>query len=417
MTVDKNGIVYAVAKHFEPELYRSDDLGDSWTQMTINGLPVPTNPAEADFINMASIGTDLFAFHAERENNVMAIYKSTDGNNWFPLSSTPDNFFAVDLHVGESGLLYASGAFFNLPSDNHAKGIAYVSDDQGNTWQLIDTYNLGDYSDSYYVSVASLGDELLLSTINANVDQDFRVFTTLKPQTQSIDFQAIPSKTYGDATFEPVALVTGNSISITAAGATTITASQPGNSSFQVANSVEQLLTVNKATLDVTVINISRDEGESNPEFELNYEGWINGDNLDDLNVKPAASTLADLSSPEGTYAIMISGGVDNNYKFNYIEGILTVNKVKEVVTGLNDHATVTMKVFPNPVSDKLKLMPDQAGISGRVLIYNSTGAIIKNQKFSDQILEMDFNTYPDGIYLIKIISSERSTVHNVVKE
>ncbi|MDN5215161.1 MBG domain-containing protein [Fulvivirgaceae bacterium BMA12] len=434
MTIDENGIIYAVAKHVIPELYKSEDLGDSWTLITTNGFPVPTDPADGDFMNIASIGTTLFAFHTESENNVRAIYTSSDGVNWIALANTPDKFFAVDLHVSEGGLLYASGGIIDVPFGNNVKGIVYVSGDQGNSWQVIDTGSLGDYG-AIYFSIASIGSELLLSTTNANVDRDFKVFTTVKPQIQSINFGVLSSKTYGDPTFEPVAsttsglpieynsanpevaLVNGNSISINGAGVTTITASQPGNASFHAANNVEQLLTVDKATLNVTVVNVSRDEGEPNPVFELRYEGWVGGDDINDLDVIPIASTTADIPSDEGTYPITISGGMDNNYNFDYTAGILTVNNVEEVITALEKHSTTGIKIFPNPVSYKLKLIPGPSAISGLAIIYNSTGAIIKSIRFNGKALEMDFSAYPSGIYLLKIISADGSTVHQIVKE
>ena len=428
MAADENGIVYAISKHFEPEFYRSDDLGDSWTLITTNGFPVPANPADGDFLSIAAVGTKLFVFHIESENNVNAVYTSTDGTNWTVLGNTWEESYIVDMHVAENGFLYASGATL----DEGLKGFVYVSADQGNSWQLIDT---DDLNGTAYVSIATLGSELFLSEASDIINHEYQVYTTLKGLTQNIDFAALPSKTYGDTAFElsatassglpveyqssnpEVATVTGNSINIAGAGVTTITASQPGNASFQEAGSVEQQLTVDKATLSVGVTNVSRDKGEINPVFALVYAGWVNDDNVEDLDVVPTASTLADMSSPAGAYAISISGGMDNDYQFSYTEGILTVTDVEEVITGLEDYSTKIMEVFPNPVSGRLKLIPGQADVAGRVVIHNSAGAVIKNQKFGNRMLEMDFSSYPAGIYVIKVVSAGKFAVYRVVKE
>ena len=87
---------------------------------------------------------------------------------------------------------------------------------------------------------------------------------------QSITFEAITAKTFGEEPFalaatassgmtvnytssnEQVATISGNTITIKGAGETTITASQPGNGNYTAATSVAQLLTVNKASQSIT---------------------------------------------------------------------------------------------------------------------------------------------------------------------
>ena len=91
---------------------------------------------------------------------------------------------------------------------------------------------------------------------------------------QSITFNALSSKTYGDSSFSlsgsassglslsysssntGVATVSGSVVTIVGAGSTTITASQVGNSSYNAATSVSQALTVNKAsqTISFTIL-------------------------------------------------------------------------------------------------------------------------------------------------------------------
>ena len=87
---------------------------------------------------------------------------------------------------------------------------------------------------------------------------------------QSITFNALSSKTYGDSSFSlsgsassglslsysssntGVATVSGSVVTIVGAGSTTITASQVGNSSYNAATSVTQALTVNKASQTIS---------------------------------------------------------------------------------------------------------------------------------------------------------------------
>ncbi len=84
---------------------------------------------------------------------------------------------------------------------------------------------------------------------------------------QTIVFDALPARTYGDAPFDltatagpalavsyvssdpTVARVSGSTVTILMAGVTTITASQPGDANHNAANPVPQMLTVNAASL------------------------------------------------------------------------------------------------------------------------------------------------------------------------
>ena len=87
-------------------------------------------------------------------------------------------------------------------------------------------------------------------------------------------------------------------------------------------------LTVNKATLTVSVGNYTKYEDEENPEFVLSYNGFKFYQDASVLTKAPTAYCEARLWSPAGTYPITISGGEARNYDFNYKEGTLTVKSV-----------------------------------------------------------------------------------------
>ena len=67
--------------------------------------------------------------------------------------------------------------------------------------------------------------------------------------------------------------------------------------------------------------------GATNPSFTISYSGFVNGETAAVIDTPPTASTTAGLTSNAGTYPISPSGGTDNNYSFNYVNGTLTVNK------------------------------------------------------------------------------------------
>jgi hypothetical protein len=88
---------------------------------------------------------------------------------------------------------------------------------------------------------------------------------------------------------------------------------------------VKGTLTIEKAPLTVSVGNYSREQGQDNPDFVLTYQGWKNGESESVLLSKPVATTTATENSAMGDYPITISGGQAQNYKFEYVDGVLTV--------------------------------------------------------------------------------------------
>ncbi len=84
-------------------------------------------------------------------------------------------------------------------------------------------------------------------------------------------------------------------------------------------------LTVEKAPLLAYVDNYSREFGEENPVFVIQYDGFRNNDTEECLEVVPVASTVATVNSPAGDYEIVVSGGVAQNYEFSYQSGTLTI--------------------------------------------------------------------------------------------
>jgi hypothetical protein len=87
-------------------------------------------------------------------------------------------------------------------------------------------------------------------------------------------------------------------------------------------------LTVGKATLTAVADDTSRAQGVANPVFTISYTGFVNGDDVGVIDSLPTASTTATTSSEPGTYVIDLTGGVDDNYAFNLVNGTLTITNV-----------------------------------------------------------------------------------------
>jgi len=166
-----------------------------------------------------------------------------------------------------------------------------------------------------------------------------------------ITFPNFPSKTYGDLPFSagvtsnnsdvPVTYVSSNpkvatiqndSVKIVGAGAVTITASQPANDNYSAALPVSRILKINKATLTVTANDQYRLVGDANSAFSLSYKNFVYKDTIKNLLAAPIGTTTATAGSKAGTYPITVSGGLDSNYTFTYMPGILTIQSIPTII-------------------------------------------------------------------------------------
>jgi hypothetical protein len=114
----------------------------------------------------------------------------------------------------------------------------------------------------------------------------------------------------------------------------TITGTDVGNYTFN-----QPLITgdITKAELTVTANNKSRCFNTANPVFDYSISGFVNNETSSVIDAMPVASSTATQSSAAGTYPITLSGGADNNYSFNYVNGQLSVKAPATPVITAND--------------------------------------------------------------------------------
>lgn len=83
-------------------------------------------------------------------------------------------------------------------------------------------------------------------------------------------------------------------------------------------------LTINKAAITVTADDHSIGLGAADPLFSFIYEGFVNGEDASVIDTPPTCS-IFEPHTGLGTYSIICSGGLDNNYSFSYVNGSLFV--------------------------------------------------------------------------------------------
>nr|WP_295864043.1 MBG domain-containing protein [uncultured Chitinophaga sp.] len=175
---------------------------------------------------------------------------------------------------------------------------------------------------------------------------------TISKAAQTVRFNALPAKTYGDTPFAvsatsdaglPVSLavtagpatISGNLLQITGVGTVTVTATQNGDANYNAATPVSQSFTVAPAVLQVRADDQQRAFGAANPTLTYTTTGFVNNENSSVVSGAPMLNTTANTTSAAGTYPISITAGSLRaaNYTFTLTGGTLTVGPADQSIT------------------------------------------------------------------------------------
>lgn len=102
-------------------------------------------------------------------------------------------------------------------------------------------------------------------------------------------------------------------------------------------------LTVGKRTIDVKVGDCTRVYNEENPEFAVNYSGFVNNESEKVFTAMPTLYCSADKTTDVGSYEITASGAEAVNYDFNYKSGTLTIEKATQEIVWEQDLSEVVL--------------------------------------------------------------------------
>ena len=196
---------------------------------------------------------------------------------------------------------------------------------------------------SAIITASQSGDE----SYNAATSQQT---ITVSKYSQSITFEPLSERTYGDGTFDlaatvtsgleityessnvEVATVSGDVVTIIGGGTTTITASQSGNEEFESADEVAQILTVNKASQLISFGELDEKAVNDKP-FDLiatSSSGLEVAFSSSDQTVATiSGKTVSILSS--GTTTITATQAGSNNYMPASKEQILSVSDIPKL--------------------------------------------------------------------------------------
>ena len=166
------------------------------------------------------------------------------------------------------------------------------------------------------------------------------------------------------------------------------------------------LLTIEKATLEVTADDVTIYEDEGLPEtFTYVITGFKLEEDESVLNVLPVASVDVE-NVVIGSYPITVSGGEDDAYNFNYTNGTLTISEV----LGTDKDIENNLSVYPNPTSDLIHIQSHIGSLKAVEVLDINGKLIVRHYKeyTKDSVFSIDTKTWDPGIYLVKIVRDNK---------
>ena len=203
---------------------------------------------------------------------------------------------------------------------------------------------------------------------------------------QIITFNPLPNQTYGVAPITltatassgvpvtytvtgPARLVGSATLSVTGAGAVSVTAQQLGNGTYAPAPTVTQSFTVGKAPLTITPAPASRQYGQPDPAFSYTVTGLVNGDTTSVITGAPIYTDTATSTSDPGAYPVTLTQGTlaAQNYTFTFAAGTLTITPAAQ---------TITFPPLPSLNGNSNQLPLSATATSGLPVTYTATGVV-----------------------------------------
>ena len=252
----------------------------------------------------------------------------------------------------------------------------------------------------------------------ASATETFEVTDPTK-QDQTITFDAIADKTFGDAPFTLSATASsglavafsivsgpinlnGNEVTITGAGTVEIAANQAGDADFNVAPEVTQSFVINKADQTITIDAIT-DKLTTDASFDV-VASTTSGLTLNYSVSGPASisGTTVTLDGTPGTITVTVEQAGNENY--NSGSATESFEVTEEQALSISDEIKLT--VYPNPTTSRIYIDSDRGSVVLSWMITDLNGAIIKKGERIEKS-GLDLGEVNEGVYFLRLNTRE----------
>ncbi|MBK8415940.1 MAG: T9SS type A sorting domain-containing protein [Bacteroidetes bacterium] len=99
------------------------------------------------------------------------------------------------------------------------------------------------------------------------------------------------------------------------------------------------------------------------------------------------------------------------------MNGKILRNKALFGSVGIEEVKQESVSIFPNPFSKYIKIVRDEKHQNSSISILNSSGMLVsKETLLSGKQWIVDTSLWSSGVYFLRIVYSERSTIHKIIK-
>jgi|GEM_PF-282154 Alpha-L-arabinofuranosidase len=244
---------------------------------------------------------------------------------------------------------------------------------------------------------------------------------TVNKGNQTITFNSLPAKKYGDVDFAPgatassnlvctytsdntdVATIVNNSVHIVGPGTSLITASQAGNINYNPAIPSAQTLTVGKANQTITFTSL--------PVKKVTDVDFAPGATASSKLICTYTSDNPDVATIVNDSVHIVGAGTAkitaHQAGDTFYNAAADVTVVLSVIdnTGINEISTKTgFEIYPNPAGDFVKVK--QHSNPATVEIYNVLGKEVYKKQSTNSVMEIPVDEIGGaGVYFIKVNS------------
>ena len=148
---------------------------------------------------------------------------------------------------------------------------------------------------------------------------------------------------------------------------------------------------IGKAPLTITAKDYTIKQGEELPTFEVEYEGFKNGETSEVLLNQPVISWTVTSTNLPGEYKIFVNGAEAENYEITYVAGKLTIEEPDFVPGDANSDGVVNVTDIVEIVNDILghpsaKFDPIAADVNGDGVVNVTDIVSVVNIILSDPV-------------------------------
>ena len=198
-----------------------------------------------------------------------------------------------------------------------------------------------------------------------------------------------------------VATVNNNVLTFISAGSVTINADQPGNVNFNAAAQASQTFCVNPAKPIVTAAGLNTESPIITSSSGSGNQWFLNDDAI------PSATNATLTVAGPGIYKVQTTAddchsAFSDNFTF--------------VITGDDSSHQTKVSLYPNPASDRLIVTLPATTERKIISIYEVRGSQKDRKETDGHEVQFDIAAYAQGIYLVKVSTSEVTQLIRFVK-